>query len=118
MGFFYTWHGRLGPSDSYLEDHPDFLFFDDGDEWDDDYDVWDDPDVLCIERICEKCGRSYTIESLHNDFTSDILKNLSVSGEYEGQTAISDHLDHLCGHCAAELYTSMVINGSIELDYE
>ena len=61
---------------------------------DPDYNVEDDYDEMTAVRICEKCGRSFTLDEAFSIFSERFNGDFSYRGcGYGG---------YLCGDCAAD----------------
>jgi len=106
MSRFMRYGRNVRPSDSYLKTH-ELPYTDvyDPDTWFDDcYNLEDDIEILTMPRICENCGRQFTIEEASDEY-SEILSSFVIgfdpyTSAYEGE---------YCGECAAEDFESRAI---------
>ncbi len=92
MGFFSIIDGDLKPSDEYLEVHK-LQGYEVGDMDHDDYDINEDTVAISIIRICNKCGKPFTLGSAISKFDDYFKSEFFYMEEFVGQ---------MCANCAIE----------------
>ena len=95
----YCFHeGELRPSDDYrkrygIPDHPI-------DGWyEEDYRVWNDPEVFLEKRVCRECGKEFTLP--------DAMER--CRRKFEHVPYLYQFRGDVCGDCAAEEYDSKLV---------
>ena len=92
MGFFSEIDGELKPSDDYLANH-ELLHYEEGDMEHDDYEVTDDPVAMSLIRMCNTCGKPFTLANAIDKFDNYFDREFFYMEEFVGQ---------VCGDCAIE----------------
>ena len=90
MGFFSEIDGELKPSDDYMASH-NLSGYEEGDMDHDDYDVKDDVVAMSLMRICNNCGKAFTLAKAIEAFDSYFDGEFFYMEEFVGQ---------ICGDCA------------------
>ena len=93
MGYFSEIDGELKPSDDYLSTHT-LNGYEEGDMEHDDYEINDDIVAMSLMRICNDCGKAFTlsnaIQTFDNYFEGEFLYMEEFVGQLCGECAIAD----------------------------
>lgn len=90
--YFIRSDGEIGPSKEYLRNNRS-LRYQIGDVFNDDYDVENDDAILYCSRICDRCGKTFTLYDAMSEYADRIdwpEYSYNFIGEY-------------CGNCAADI---------------
>lgn len=88
-GRFMLYNGILRPSDAYFAAHS-LPGYTEDDWWNDAYDVNDDEEILHMKRVCNHCGKEFTLLETAKEYDS------LMGWPYYTQQFIGD----LCSGCA------------------
>lgn len=105
---FMLYDGKVRPSESYLSTHtlPDYS---DGDWRNAAYNLNDDEEILHMKRVCQRCGRAFTLQETIREYDSVI--------DWPNYT--ENYVGDLCADCAiAEMKSGFTECNEEEADHE
>lgn len=92
MGWFSIINNEFKPSDEYLRTHK-LEGYEEGDTCHEDYDVSDDVEAMNCARVCEKCGKTFTLDDAMVEYGDYFNNDFDYMDDFCGD---------VCGSCAIE----------------